>query len=283
MPEIKNVTCDIERGFYGYANTSFSNITIDGPADGESAFKECKNITITSSTLNLRYPCWHNVYLTIKDCVMGGTCRAAFWYDTSLNISGVKSNGIKAVRECKFVNISDSEFNSDEFGWKCLNISVVNSKINSVYAFFESNLVSLKNVSFAGKYSFQYINNLTIEGCYLDTKDAFWHCKNVVVKNSVIKGEYLGWYSENIQFINCKIIGTQPLCYVKGLTLKDCEFIDGDLAFENSEVNGNILGTMISIKNPISGTLTIEKIPQMIVDENSRSFGRFQIIEKEKQ
>ena len=39
-----NETHDEERAFYGIKDAVVKNCRIDGPADGESAFKECKNI-----------------------------------------------------------------------------------------------------------------------------------------------------------------------------------------------------------------------------------------------
>ena len=117
-----------------------------------------------------------------------------------------------------------------------------------------------------GKYSFQYIENAVFENCRFDTKDAFWHAKNIVVRNSVVKGEYLAWYSENITFENCKIIGTQPLCYCKGLRLVNCEMTDTDLAFERSEVEADITTPVISIKNPLSGHITVPAVGEIIRD-----------------
>ena len=104
----------------------------------------------------------------------------------------------------------------------------------------------------------------------LDTKDAFWHCKNVTVKNSVVKGEYLGWYSENLTFINCKIIGTQPLCYCKNLKLVGCEMADTDLSFEYSEVEAEIKGTVLSVKNPKSGRITADAVSEIILTDDSQ-------------
>ena len=43
---IQNITTGQERAFYGSKNVHFKNITIDGIEQGESAFKECRNITI---------------------------------------------------------------------------------------------------------------------------------------------------------------------------------------------------------------------------------------------
>lgn len=119
-----------------------------------------------------------------------------------------------------------------------------------------------------GKYSFQYTKDVTIENSSLDTKDAFWHSKNVTVKNSTVKGEYLGWYSDHLTLINCKIIGTQPLCYCKNLKLVNCEMIDTDLAFEYSDVEATIKGTIDSIKNPKSGHIKVDKIKELILKDS---------------
>jgi len=282
MKRVENEFNDIERAYYASKDTVFSCISISGKQDGESALKECQNIVANNCYLALRYPFWHDTGLVLDGCTLVDTCRAALWYSKNIDIHQCLCSGVKAVRECDFVNIENSRFTSEEFGWKTRHISVKNSAIISMYAFLESRDVKLDKVDFKGKYSFQYVENLTILDSNLDTKDAFWHCKNVYVKNSIIKGQYLAWYSENITLENCKIIGTQPLCYVKNLKLINCEFISCDLAFEYSEVNGNIIGTLDSIKNPISGNLTIDRPTELIIDENDRSEGKFALTVKNK-
>lgn len=44
MKIIENQTFDQERALYGVRNVKTVNCRFDGPADGESAFKECANI-----------------------------------------------------------------------------------------------------------------------------------------------------------------------------------------------------------------------------------------------
>ena len=281
MKKITKVIRDDERAFYGSKNVSFSNVKIIGPQDGESAFKESKNIEVSNSLFCLRYPFWHNKHLSISKCKFKDTARASLWYCDDVLINKVNCKGVKAVRECKNVVIKDSLFESIEFGWQSKNIEIVDSSLNGFYAFLHSKNVKLTNVNFKGKYSFQYVNGLTIENCILDTKDAFWHSKDVVVKDSIVKGEYLAWYSQNIKFINCKIIGTQPICYAKGIVFENCSFEECDLAFEYSEVNGSITGSLISIKNPLKGHIIIDDIPPMIVDDFNKSRGDF-VIEKRK-
>ena len=268
--KIANIETGIERAFFHEQHVEFDNVRIDGVEDGESSFKECKFIEVRNSYFNLRYPFWHDFDVYVSDSTFTDNARAAFWYCSDVVLVNVKSTGIKAVRECKDVVLKECEFISPEFGWKTSYISVFNSKIVAEYGFFLSNNVTISNLEFAGKYSFQYVEEMVIADSNFDTKDAFWHSENVVVKNTILKGEYLGWYSINLTLINCVIIGTQPLCYCKGLQLIDCKFIDCDLAFEYSEVNGNIIGEITSIKNPASGKLVVDKVGEFIEDENSR-------------
>ncbi len=138
------------------------------------------------------------------------------------------------------------------------------SEIESEYLFFDSRNVKLERVKMKGKYSFQYMKNLEITDCVLDTKDAFWHSENVTVRNSVVKGEYLAWFSDGLTLIDCKIIGTQPLCYCKNLRLVNCTMEDTDLSFEYSDVEADVKGHVISIKNPKSGTITVDGVGEII-------------------
>lgn len=278
MKKVENIKIDVERAFYGSKETQFENISIDGPADGESAFKECSNISVINSYFNLRYPFWHNNSVVISNSTMTDLCRAALWYDENVTINNVKSDGIKALRECKNVSMVNSVFNSEEIFWKVNNISVKSSTIVGPYAFLMSSNIEVSNLTFKGKYSFQYTKNVHIVDSVLDTKDAFWHADNVLIENCVVKGEYLAWYSNNVTFKNCRISGTQPLCYAKGLKIIDCTFENCDLCFEYSEVEGNIIGDVVSIKNPTSGKLVISGETEYIKDENDRSEGNFTLV-----
>lgn len=265
---IKDVIDGKERAFYHSIDTIFDNCKIKGEEDGESAFKECRNIKIQNSELCLRYPIWHNHNFELVNNLFHIDCRASLWYCVNGNIKDCLLDGVKAVRECKDITITNSKINSTEFGWKSENLTLNNCSLVGEYAFLDSKNITIKNIDFAGKYSYQYVENMIIEDSKLDTKDAFWHTKNVTVKNSYIKGEYLGWYSENLTLINCTIEGTQPLCYCKNLTLKNCKMIKCDLSFEYSEVNATIVGHIDSIKNPISGFISAESIDEIIKEGN---------------
>lgn len=267
MKRIESETFDQERALYGSKDTVIINSRFDGPADGESALKECRNIKVSGTYFNLRYPFWHDHHLLIENSEMTELARAALWYSEDVTIRNTKMHGIKALRECRNVTIENSDIISPEFGWSVYGITMKNSHAESEYFMMRSDHLHFDNVTLKGKYSFQYITDSVFENCSFDTKDAFWHAKNVTVRNSTIKGEYLAWYCENVTFENCTIIGTQPLCYCRGLKMINCRMIDADLAFEKSEVEASITSSVISIKNPKKGQITVEAVSELIMDD----------------
>ena len=267
MNLLENQTFDQERALYGSQDLLVRNCRFDGPADGESALKECRDIGAEQCFFNLRYPFWHDHGLRISDCELTPLCRAALWYSDHVVLEGSKLHGIKALRECADVTIRNCDIDSAEFGWSTRGILMEDSTAVSEYFMMRSENITFRNVHFKGKYSFQYIKNATFENCVLDTKDAFWHGENVTVKNCVVKGEYLAWYANGLTFIGCKIIGTQPLCYCKNLKLVDCKMVDTDLAFEKSEVEATITTPVVSIKNPRAGRILVPAVGEQIWDD----------------
>lgn len=258
---------DEERALYNLTGADVNDCIFAGPADGESVLKEARDVNLHHCSFSLRYPLWHVKKFTMQGASMDELTRAAIWYAEDGDITDSTLGGIKAVRECKNISLKGCKVDSPEFGWKSQGIHMEDTEITSEYLLFDSRDVSLKNVKMKGKYSFQYMQNLEITDCEFDTKDAFWHSKNVTVRNSVIKGEYLGWFSEGLTLINCKIIGTQPLCYCKGLKLVHCTMEEADLSFEYSDVEADISGDVISIKNPKSGVIVVDSVGELVWDD----------------
>ena len=267
MMMIQNQQFDKERALYGLKDVCVQHCIFDGPADGESALKECRNVRVEDSFFDLRYSLWHDRDLVLARCELTENCRAALWYDEDVSVSDTKLHGIKAFRECRNVSLKNCDIISDEFGWFTDDITLENCTAESKYFLMRNHGVRAKNLELSAKYSLQYIEDGLFEDCIIDSKDAFWHAKNVTVKNSVLGGEYLAWYSENLTFENCRIIGTQPFCYCKNLTLINCEMVDCDLAFEHSIVQATITTPVVSIKNPLAGSeIRVPAVGEIIRD-----------------
>jgi len=265
--EILGRQFDEERSLYHLTGADVVDCVFAGPADGESVLKEARDVRLENCTFSLRYPLWHVEKFHLHDSKMDDATRAPIWYSRDGIITDSDIHGIKAIRECENIRISDCTITSEEFGWKSAGITVTDSTLNAQYLFFDSRDVVLDKVQMSGKYSFQYMEDLTIRNSILDTKDAFWHSKNVTVENCLVKGEYLGWFSQGLTLINCKIVGTQPLCYCKDLVLRDCVMENADLAFEYSDVSATINGHVDSIKNPRSGEIVVDSVGEVILGD----------------
>ena len=264
---IESQSFDQERALYGSHDLTVRRCAFSGPADGESALKECSRITAEECFFDLRYPMWHVHGLTVRRSELTEGCRAALWYSDHITMEDTRLHGIKALRECGHARLTRCDILSPEFGWSSRDVKLTDCDAESEYFFLRGEDLDFDNVRFKGKYSFQYIKNSTFDRCDFDTKDAFWHSENVTVRDSVLKGEYLAWYSQNLTLIRCKIIGTQPLCYCKGLKLIDCEMVDTDLSFEKSEVEATVTTPILSVKNPRAGAISAPAVGEFIMDD----------------
>ena len=262
--EIIGRQMDEERALYNLTHGDVRSCVFAGPADGESALKEARDITVSDCSFSLRYPLWHVRGFRMERTEMDEKTRAAIWYAQDGVIADSTLGGVKAVRECRRIRMENCKIVSTEFGWKSEDLTLDHCALESEYPFLDSRGVRLRNVHLKGKYSFQYVEGLEIDGCELDTKDAFWHSKNVTVRNTTVKGEYLAWFSDGLTLIDCTVIGTQPLCYCTNLKLIRCRMIDADLAFEYSDVEADVIGSILSVKNPRSGRIVADSVGEVV-------------------
>jgi hypothetical protein len=275
---IENQQFEEERALYNLRESDVINCTFAGLADGESVLKEIRDVNVINCRFSLRYPLWHAVKFSLIGSVIDSQARAPIWYAQDGQIEECQIESIKFLRECQNIQLAGCDIRSPEFGWKCRYLTIADTTIESEYLLFASSNINIERLKMQGKYSFQYVKQMHIRDSVLETKDAFWHSKNVTVENSVVKGEYLGWYSENLTLINCRIIGTQPLCYCENLKLINCTMEDTDLAFEYSDVDADIKGHLVSIKNPKSGTIIVDSVGEIIRDSTLiESNGEIQI------
>ena len=257
-------TYDEERALYAMQDSSVEKCRFAGPADGESALKETRNIIVSDCDFELRYPIWHSQSFKMTNCRMTETCRAAIWYSSDGTVTDSVLGGAKCFRECDNITIKNCKAKSPEFGWKCRKFEIDGLEIESEYMFLESKDLNVNNLQNTGKYSFQYTQNVHIKNSTIRTKDALWHTKNTLVEDSTIESEYLAWYSDGLTLRNCVIIGAQPLCYCKNLKLENCKLVNCNLAFEYSDVNAEIDGEVLSVKNPRSGMIVADKIGEIV-------------------
>ena len=278
MYKIENQEFGGERPLYRTKDLCLENVTVHA---GESALKETAGITAVKCTFEGKYPFWICDGFTIKDCLFREGARAALWYSRNLDMQDTLVEAPKMFREMDGVKLRRVRLSqAGETLWSCRNIDIEDVQADKAdYIFMHSSNIKVKGLRLNGNYSFQWCRNVEIHDSVLNTKDAFWETDNVTVYDSEINGEYLGWHSRNLHLVRCHITGSQPLCYIDGLTLEDCSFgPDADLAFEYSTVEATVKGMVPSVKNPRSGHILADAYGDIILDSNIKAPADCQIL-----
>ena len=272
MQLIKDKEFGGERPLYKAHDVRLENVTIHL---GESSIKESSNIEARNCTFEGKYLLWECRGFKLDNCFIAESARSSFWYSDGCRMTNCKVEAPKLFRRMKNITVRDTNFpNGEQFLWDCDGIDMENVEIgNCDYVFMHSSDIRLNNYRQNGNYGFQYARNVEIRNAVINSKDAFWESENVTVYDSELNGEYLAWYGKNIRLVRCHLTGEQLLCYVDGLILEDCTFgEDANLILEYStDIRATIRGNVTSIKNPTSGSVTVDgKIGELIIDENHK-------------
>lgn len=107
MKTIQNQTFDEERALYGSRDILVKDCAFDGPADGESAFKECADIRAEHCFFNLRYPFWHAKHVLVRNSVVKGEYLA--WYCEDVTFENCKIIGTQPLCYCKNLKLINCE------------------------------------------------------------------------------------------------------------------------------------------------------------------------------
>jgi hypothetical protein len=265
-----------ERALFKGENLEIVNSTF---SDGESPLKESRNIKISGSVFEWKYPLWYSENIKVSNSVFLETARSGIWYTKNIVVSDTVINAPKMFRRSVGITLKKVEFpKADETMWSCKNAEMNNVTATGDYFGMNSEKMKIYNFSLTGNYCFDGAKNIEIHNSRLISKDAFWNCENVTVYDSVIIGEYLGWNSKNLTFINCYIKSEQGLCYVENLVIRNSKLIDVNLAFEYSTVHVESITIIDSIKNPAGGEIISKDIKEIILDDKEMDFKNTKII-----
>ena len=113
---IEGKTFDEERALYHLMNTRVERCTFAGPADGESALKETREVEVADCHFSLRYPLWRAKGFSLSSSVLDGGTRAPIWYASEGVIDGCTIEGVKCLRECGNIRVQNCRITSPEFG-----------------------------------------------------------------------------------------------------------------------------------------------------------------------
>ena len=247
-------------------DASLDNVVFD---NGESPLKESSNLTIDHTIFKWKYPLWYSNHISVDNSLFETMSRSGIWYTNDITVKNSSLQAPKLFRRCDGVTLDRVHFaDAQETMWTCKNIKLTNVQINGDYFGKDSENIYLDNIDLIGNYCFDGAKNIEVHHSHFVSKDSFWNCENVTIYDSVISGEYLAWNTKNITFVNCLIESNQGLCYIDGLKMINCTLLQTDLAFEYCQnIDAEVVSDVISIKNPISGSISVKAVGEIIQDD----------------
>ena len=264
MKEINQQFLTGERALFQEKDSHISYCTF---ADGESPLKESSDLEIENTLFRWKYPLWYSRNVIMKDCTLFDTARAGIWYTENISVRDTIIEAPKNFRRSKGIVLKNVSLpNAEETLWNCENIEMDTVTAKGDYFAMNCRNVKAVNFSLVGNYSFDGASNVEIRNSRMLSKDAFWNADNITVYDSFISGEYLGWNSKNITLINCTIESLQGMCYIDNLVMKNCRLINTNLAFEYSQADVEIVGSVDSVLNPKGGIIRADRIGELIMD-----------------
>lgn len=236
--------------------------------EGESPLKESHNITMKDAIFKWKYPLWYSKHVNVDHTIFETMSRSGIWYTDDISITNSTLQAPKLFRRSHHISLKNDHFSdADETLWNFSDIRIENVQARGNYFAMNSDSIYVDHLDLMGNYVFDGAKNVEVHNSTLVSKDAFGNCENVTVYDSVINGEYLAWNTKNLTLINCTIESDQGLCYIDHLVMKNCRLLETDLAFEYCrDIDADIHSTIMSVKNPISGTIHAESIGELILD-----------------
>lgn len=248
--------------------------------DGESPLKESRNVHLTNTSFQWKYPLWYSKNAVAEDCTWLEMARSGVWYTDHLLVKNTLIEAPKNFRRCHDITLENVFLpNAAETLWTCEGVNLEHVQAKGDYFGMNSRNIKIKDFQLAGNYAFDGAKNMEVHNARMLSKDAFWNAENVTVYDSVIHGEYLGWNSKNLTFINCTIESLQGLCYIENLVMKNCTLLNTTLAFEYSTgIDAQINGKINSVMNPSSGVIQADEIEELIMEKDKINPADTQII-----
>jgi len=263
---ISNAFYEGNRACFWVEDTQFDEVRF---YPGEAALMHCKNIEAIHCEFLGHFSLWNTSRIEITHCHFTRYACSGIWYAYDVKVEDCIFNAPGMFRRVKVLIIKNSSFtDARECLWDCNNVKLTNvDVVHGDYILMRSESIDIREAQLQGDHAFYGSRNIIITSTYLDSASALWNAENVTIYDSVLEGDCLGWHSRNIRLVNCTLRGRQPFCYASEIRLEKCIMEDAEDCFENSSIDADLQGHVISIKNPRQGRIRADSIESVIIDE----------------
>ena len=240
--------------------------------DGDSALANANHVDLDHCRIDGRFALWHSRNIRLSHCHFSSDASSPLWYVRQMRLTDSVVDAPRAMREISNITLDNVNLrHAPQALWHCQRVrlkDVVSD--DGDYLLMHSNDVTARDINLRGDGALQYCSNLAVRNSRIDSHHALWEADGVTVYNTELRGDFIGWHSRNLRLVGCHIAGRRPLCFASGLILEKCTMDPSCThAFEGSRLHAQIMGSIPSVRNPLSGTIRAYSIGELVIAPNS--------------
>ena len=188
-------------------------------------------------------------------------------------------DGESVLKEARNIEVADCQFSLRYPMWHVKGFSMSGSTMDELTraALWYADHGKIANSTLGGIKAVRECNDIQLENCEIISQEFGWKCSDITLSDSSITSEYIFLDSKNVKLNHVKMKGKYSFqymenleiidCYCKDLKLINCTMEDTDLAFEYSDVDADVRGNVVSIKNPKSGKIIVDSVGEIIRED----------------
>ncbi len=258
--------CSDARAFFSARRAELHHITFTG----EDVLSYAKELTLSDSSVSSPRALAHISDAILRDVRFTEGAVSPLYGAVSVTLQGCEMCAPRGCESAREVTVDASRISSDHFCAGAVSPTVADTVLSGTQLFTHAENVSLTNVDLDGVRALQYISGGSIDFSTLSGEELLHGAHHVTISDTVLDGDRIGWYSDHLTLTHCVISGAAPFAHAKNLTLIDCALDPTcTCAFERSEVEATLRGTVPSVRNPLHGRIVADAYGEVLFDDTA--------------
>ncbi len=242
----------------------------DAAFTGVEALSHARELTLADSRFSAPRPLAHISDAILRNIEIEKDAAAPLYGSKTVTIQGCEMDAPRGCEAAQEITVDASRIASDDFGADAARLNFTDTVLSGKRLLGHATDITAINAEITGDLALRYAHGGRVDFSTLAGEELLFGAKDMTISDTVLDGARMGWYSENLTLSHCMIIGERPFAYAKNLTLVDCALDESCVgAFERSEVEATIRGTVPSVCNPTHGSITADGFGEIIFDDTA--------------
>ncbi len=266
MQTLDHTTETVSRALFGARRAEVSNTVFEG----EEALNRAGELTLSDSIFAAPRPLAHVTDAIIRTCTFHESAVSPLEGARTVTLQNCVIDAPHGCEMARDISLDACRIRSAAFGTDAGSVLLTDTLLTGDNVLHHAQDVTASNLELTGTRAFCKTNGGTIDFSTLTGDEMLFGAQNITISDTVLEGERIGWYSEGLTLNHCVICGSRPFAFAKKLTLVDCA-LDSSCAhaFERSEVDATLRGTVPSVYNPAHGTILADAYGEVVFDDTA--------------